>query len=898
MKKSSKFVKIFLILTAALVVSSCITLLVVQNDKQVKLFVEQQLNSFFSTAFECQFHTRINQVNLLGGTIELTDLAAVPATGAIERWSWQAQRATISFSWLDLLVHQTFFLTIELFDVHAYSRWDNGLALYEHILVYTKTPPVKPFLLEKFVINNSVCEFVDIKNNNNCCLEARLVMNCTPYDTRTALTIYDGFFIHNNKKIVEHCTGILKQPNNNNIESKITFELISTNAQAQTITALMQYSNDLSLNFYTDDRACQGTLVLDANNHAQFSSEVSLACIKNFLVPELSLPIEGNCTVSGDLYMHDIFVGSGNCTIDTISCAGIEIPMFKAQWSLKDSVVSTKMLIGDKLHSTGVWDILHKRGSCTGVTTQELTTPWGVVPANTAQFLTQINGDQLECSGNISGTFITATHQKNNLRGDFTITPNQSSLKVQLAEKKLQLTSKKFRDSMLTYHDGDKKLFSCTSSFGINSIKFSSSIDYLLVQKILQEKKIDLPGSGIIQVTGEYDYANVHGTLELCNAHIKLPNTYNLIKNIQTKFEITGDANKLQTILHDTKVELNKGEIISSDSTINAEYKNKNFVITTLYCPFILTDCFVGLNNDLFTLINGAGLLYYNGDKTDIKAQVVVNQTHMSTNIFSSEFMSANQFMGGDIKTNKNNILLDVLLQTKSPIHVKTPFLDISGHINCALTGSTTEPQVRGTLDLVKGRLEFPYQPLFITRGKLSFNTREPDNPRIELVARNTIKKYNVTMTINGTLQEPTINFSSSPNLDETTIISLLLGGVDDGSLSLVMPQIVMGSVRNLIFGSTQNSSTLLNSLNRVVKPFKNIRLVPGFSDDTGRGGVRGSLMIEFDERLRAKIEQNFSLPEDVKIEVEYAISDDTTIRALRDERGDTGAEVEMRWKF
>jgi hypothetical protein len=86
--------------------------------------------------------------------------------------------------------------------------------------------------------------------------------------------------------------------------------------------------------------------------------------------------------------------------------------------------------------------------------------------------------------------------------------------------------------------------------------------------------------------------------------------------------------------------------------------------------------------------------------------------------------------------------------------------------------------------------------------------------------------------------------------------------------------------------------------LHALFRPFKSVSLVPRLSDQAGRGGVRGALSVEVNDRLRAMIENNVSLPEDTTFEVEYDLSDDTSFRVKRDERGDLGIEGEMRWKF
>src|SRR5439155_23482196 len=120
--------------------------------------------------------------------------------------------------------------------------------------------------------------------------------------------------------------------------------------------------------------------------------------------------------------------------------------------------------------------------------------------------------------------------------------------------------------------------------------------------------------------------------------------------------------------------------------------------------------------------------------------------------------------------------------------------------------------------------------------------------------------------------------------------------GSHEDSLNAVMPALVMQNVKHLIIGSEQ-SAMFKNVLKPLPKPF-NIHLIPRFSDQSGRGGLRGAVEIDVNDRWRALIQQNFDLTEDTRVELEYQLSDDITMRAIRDERRDIGGEVEMRWKF
>jgi hypothetical protein len=148
-----------------------------------------------------------------------------------------------------------------------------------------------------------------------------------------------------------------------------------------------------------------------------------------------------------------------------------------------------------------------------------------------------------------------------------------------------------------------------------------------------------------------------------------------------------------------------------------------------------------------------------------------------------------------------------------------------------------------------------------------------------------------------GTLQDHHVLLDASPALTEEQIVSLLLVGSPEESLSAVVPALIMQNLKVALLGSGTGSSFLDSYFKQSRMPFS-IHLVPSFTDQTGRGGLRGGLEFLVNDRWRALIQKNFSLSEDTRFELEYAFSDDVGLRVIRDERRDLGGELEMRWKF
>ena len=147
-------------------------------------------------------------------------------------------------------------------------------------------------------------------------------------------------------------------------------------------------------------------------------------------------------------------------------------------------------------------------------------------------------------------------------------------------------------------------------------------------------------------------------------------------------------------------------------------------------------------------------------------------------------------------------------------------------------------------------------------------------------------------------MQNHHIQLSSNPSLSEEQIMALLLVGSQEESLNIVMPALIMQNVKQLLFGSEQKQYGLERYFTGFLKPLKHISLVPSFVDQTGRGGLRAAVEINVHDKLRAVIQKNFSLTEDTRFEIEYMISDDISLKGVRDERRDVSSELEMKWKF
>lgn len=465
------------------------------------------------------------------------------------------------------------------------------------------------------------------------------------------------------------------------------------------------------------------------------------------------------------------------------------------------------------------------------------------------------------------------------------------SLKPEVMVKKFQ------------YGDGETALMTCEGT----PDSFVGTIPYVTVRRLTQQAGFELQGTGSCNYAGTVLPTGVQVDFDMPDANMRVPMTYSVIQKVSG--QLCADWSARSMVVRDGIIDVYKGKVLCSNAKILLD---EHGGVRYVHIPLIIQKCFFGWRKDFFAQISGALMVTHTPataarpEQSRLEGYCMIDQAHVRANPLSAEFqrdffesaLSSLQAGSSSPSGISDNLVCDVSYATKTPLEIKTPFLE--GAVVCEghCTGTLGDPHITGKLEFVRGVLEFPYKPLFITKGSVTLRPEALDDPALNLIARNHIKKYDVELAVTGTVRNPKITFCSSPHLEQANIITLLLGGSEDGSLYFLMPKVMTDTLETLLFGSVETSSRVQKYLKALFHPFKRVSFVPRLSDQAGRGGVRGALSIEVNDRLRAMIEKNVSLPEDTTFEVEYDISDDTSFRVTRDERGDYGLEGEMRWKF
>jgi hypothetical protein len=111
----------------------------------------------------------------------------------------------------------------------------------------------------------------------------------------------------------------------------------------------------------------------------------------------------------------------------------------------------------------------------------------------------------------------------------------------------------------------------------------------------------------------------------------------------------------------------------------------------------------------------------------------------------------------------------------------------------------------------------------------------------------------------------------------------------------------IMQSIESILFSENEETTPYKRSLKSLLKPLKHVKIVPRVTSQHGMHGsqdVKGAIEFDISDSLRAVVQNNLNFSESPHIEVEYTLSDDVSVKGVKDERGGLEAEVEMKWTF
>ncbi|MEO5762196.1 MAG: translocation/assembly module TamB domain-containing protein, partial [Vicinamibacteria bacterium] len=123
---------------------------------------------------------------------------------------------------------------------------------------------------------------------------------------------------------------------------------------------------------------------------------------------------------------------------------------------------------------------------------------------------------------------------------------------------------------------------------------------------------------------------------------------------------------------------------------------------------------------------------------------------------------------------------LDIAIRAPGTLRLNNNLADIVANADLALTGSPTEPQLLGQVEIERGSVFFRGNTYEVRKGIAHFSNPREINPVFDIEADTRVRNYRLTLQANGTLDRVTTRITSDPPLTTTQIASLLTGGSEN----------------------------------------------------------------------------------------------------------------------
>lgn len=894
---------------------------ITQDQVFFKKIIYDQVKNLCTGNYNADFS--IDRINLFSGKIRLKNLRLTPKDDLNQKnWSWGCQKITINFSWLSLLINHKIVTQIKVNKLNLNSLYQNQkFTITDHLYELLLAPSTMPIELKNLTIKTAILNI----NNSEAGLNLQISWSSNSKIVSNILksNVYlkNGSLSDSKQTYLDNLTGNIQitlpfdDPKKLNLQCDLSLKSPFLDPQDQYFINAKWNQNIGSCKL----KSLSGLLDFAPINllYKNHIWQIDLKCICNLAILQKiklisGLPkISGQCLLdlSGNIYRNNYSI-AGSCLVKELKAnnyALLDKVFFtfnRHNYAWHGALNLERDLLAN-LVTKWHWHETKKTGAINLYNKNQIDIPvsigWDIKPrALNLSLNLKKSTDKLEITGTNT---VVIKNSKTNLSKKVTGQINYHNYQLILSGDLTHSSASKIQDQeqyllifdLLNYQlvkatinpkEKNKSVISCCS---LNNNLLQSTVDLELIHNYLPKSlKGLINGNGALIINSQFNNHKLDCDLKLTNGNLILPKVYNVIKDLTA--HINYDFKNKNLKINDLNITLYQGKININQAVIKPNY---------IYLPILFNNLAINFERNL--IANCAGkILYQNHDtnKHNLKGFIILEQTLCRYNLLSPDLIN-------NFGANKSyyfkpspNLELDLNFLTQAPIKIKSEFLDTCASAQIRISGQLINPKIIGQIKINNGKINFPYKPLHITNGQICFTGTSPDQATLDLTAKNNIKRHNITMQLSGPISNPQINLQSSPSLTSETIGALLLLGTDNSSLNMIMPAIVMQNLNHIVFGSIYDEEKTNHLIKKLFKPLDHVKFVPSFSDETGRGGLKGAIEIDVNDRLHALIQKNFSLTEDTKLEIDYAISDDVSIRAIKDERGDLGSELEIRFKI
>ena len=185
-------------------------------------------------------------------------------------------------------------------------------------------------------------------------------------------------------------------------------------------------------------------------------------------------------------------------------------------------------------------------------------------------------------------------------------------------------------------------------------------------------------------------------------------------------------------------------------------------------------------------------------------------------------------------------IALNLWIKAPRQIFVRGRGLDAELGGRVRVQGTVADPRPLGSFELLRGDFTLASQTLQFSKGQVSFNGGSLTDPSIDFVVSATNGDVTAQINVGGTVKEPKISMTSTPELPQDEVLSQLLFGRPVSALSPFEIAQIAAALGQLVGANTGN----INPLSKVREALGLSRLTIG-TTATGRPALEAGRYVQ-----------------------------------------------------
>jgi len=410
--------------------------------------------------------------------------------------------------------------------------------------------------------------------------------------------------------------------------------------------------------------------------------------------------------------------------------------------------------------------------------------------------------------------------------------------------------------------------------------------------RLLESINHDFTSSGIVtvdlNVTGTVQTPTAQGRFEIRNGSIAYIDLPNALSEINGALLFNQDRVQIETLTAQTG-----GGTVQFQGYASTRNHQINFDVN-VHGDDVRLRYPAGISSTANMDLRFAG----NSSVSMLSGDVTITRLAMSQNFDFASYLAASNRSATLSQTDPllNSIRLNVHIVTTPELQMQTTMLRLSGNADLQLRGTVAKPTLLGRADITEGELYFNGSKYHLERGEVSFRGPSGIVPNLDMQMSTRVRDYDITVSLTGPPDKLKLQYHSEPPLPEADIVSLLaLGRTREESAQ---------QQGNSAFGADASNAILSQALNatvssRVQNLFggSRIKIDPqGLSTETTTAhGPQVTIEQQVTNQLTVTYSTNVSQSSQQIIQMEYNVSRNLSIVALRDQNGIVSFDVRIR---